>query len=118
MDIGKNIRQFRELKNITQEYMASRLDISQPTYAKIEKGQIIPKVERLQQISEILEVELSTLLNSSNNLTFNFQKEAFYSGYINNQHLELKEAYEKLLAAKDEQIILLKSLLTEKSKTT
>lgn len=104
MEIGKNSKQFRELKNITQEYMASCLEISQPTYAKIENGQITSKVECLQQISKILEVDLSTLLSTSNNLTFNFQKEAYYSGYINTQHIELKETFEKLLAAKDEQL--------------
>ena len=114
MELGKNIKQYRELKNITQEHMATCLDISQPTYEKIESGQITPKIERLQQISRILEVDLSTLLNTSNNLTFNFQKEAYYSGYINNQHVELKETYEKLIASKDEQIALLKSLLEKK----
>ena len=114
MELGKNIKQYRELKNITQEHMATCLDISQPTYAKIESGQITPKIERLQQISRILEVDLSTLLNTSNNLTFNFHKEAYYSGYINNQHVELKETYEKLIASKDEQIALLKSLLEKK----
>ncbi|WP_396191956.1 helix-turn-helix domain-containing protein [Flavobacterium sp.] len=114
MNIGKNIKQYRELKNITQEHMATFLDISQSTYAKIENGQVTPKIERLQQISKILEVDLSTLLNTSNNLTFNFQKEAYYSGYINNQHIELRETYEKLIASKDEQIALLKSLLENK----
>ena len=76
MELGKNIKQFRELKNITQEHMATCLEISQPSYAKIESGQITPKVERLQQIDKILEVDLSTLLNTSNNFTFNFQREA------------------------------------------
>jgi transcriptional regulator with XRE-family HTH domain len=86
MDLGKNIKQIREFKNISQEFMAHELEISQSTYAKIENGQLIPKVDRLQQIAHILEVDLSTLLNTTNNFTINFNASANQSGYINNQN--------------------------------
>ena len=33
-DIARNIKQIRELKSYTQEYMAKQLDISQPAYVK------------------------------------------------------------------------------------
>ena len=115
MEIGKNIKQIRELKNISQDYMAIALDISQSTYAKIENGQIIPKIDRLNDIAKALEVNLSTLLNSSNNLTFNFQKETYYSGYINNQHNELKETFEKIIANQKEEITFLRKLLENKN---
>jgi transcriptional regulator with XRE-family HTH domain len=65
--------------------MAHELGISQPTYAKIESGQQIPKVDRLQQIANILEVDLSTILNATNNFTINFNSVANQSGYINHQ---------------------------------
>lgn len=113
MGIGKNVKQIRELKNLSQSHMANALDISQSTYAKIENDQIIPKIDRLQQIASILEVDLSTLLNTSNNFTFNFQKEANYSGYINNQHIEVKEAYEKLIQTQQEEITFLRSILAK-----
>src|SRR5690554_281823 len=112
MEIGTNIKRFRELKNISQDYMANALDISQSTYAKIENGQVTPKIDRLQQIASVLEVDLSTLLNTLNNFTFNFQKEANYSGYINNQYIELKEVYEKLIEKQQEEIEFLRSLLS------
>lgn len=86
MEFYKNIKQIREFKNISQEFMAHELEISQSTYAKIESGQLIPKVDRLQQIANILEVDLSTLLNSTNNFTINFNSTANQSGYINNQN--------------------------------
>ena len=85
MEFYKNIKQIREFKNISQEFMAHELEISQSTYAKIESGQLIPKVDRLQQIANILEVDSSTLLNSTNNFTINFNSTANQSGYINNQ---------------------------------
>lgn len=96
--------------------MAVALDISQSTYAKIENGQVVPKIDRLQQIASVLEVDLSTLLNTSNNFTFNFQKEANYSGYINNQYIELKEVYEKLVQMQQEEIAFLRSVLSKSDK--
>lgn len=38
--IGNKIKNIRELKNFTQEYMAEKLDISQAAYSKLEKGDI------------------------------------------------------------------------------
>jgi transcriptional regulator with XRE-family HTH domain len=86
-DIARNIRQIRELKNFTQSHVAERLSISQAAYAKIEQGITVLKIDRLQQIAEILEVELSALLNTSNIFNIVFNSTANQSGYINNQHV-------------------------------
>lgn len=37
MSVGKKIKQFRELRDYTQSYMADRLDISTSGYGKIER---------------------------------------------------------------------------------
>ena len=85
-DIARNIKQIRELKSFTQEYMAGELSMSQPSYAKIEQGLTILKIDRLQQIADILEVDLSTLLNTTNIFKIIFQSQATQSGYINTQN--------------------------------
>ena len=85
MDVGTNIKQIRELKNFSQEYMAQELGVSQASYARIENGSIIPKVDRLQRIADVLEVDLSTLLNTTNVFHINFNATAHQSGYINSQ---------------------------------
>jgi transcriptional regulator with XRE-family HTH domain len=85
-DIARNIKQIRELKSFTQEYMALELGISQPAYVKIEQGLTVLKIDRLQQIADILEVELSALLNSTNIFSIVFQAKAMQSGYINTQN--------------------------------
>ena len=56
MIIGHKIKNIRELKNLTQDYMAERLDISQSAYSKLEKESNISD-EKLQQIAEVLEVK-------------------------------------------------------------
>jgi transcriptional regulator with XRE-family HTH domain len=85
-DIARNIKQIRELKSFTQEYMAQKLNISQPAYVKIEQGLTILKIDRLQQIADILEVDVSTLLNTTNIFNIVFQSQATQSGYINTQN--------------------------------
>ena len=86
-DIARNIKQIRELKSYTQEYMAQELGISQSAYVKIEQGLTIPKIDRLQQIADILEVDISTLLNTTNIFNIIFESQSMQqSGYINTQN--------------------------------
>ena len=85
-DIARNIKQLRELKDFTQGYMANELGISQPTYVKIEQGLTILKIDRLQQIADILEVDLSTLLSTTNIFNIVFNAKATQSDYINTQN--------------------------------
>lgn len=54
--IGNKIKNIRELKNLTQEYVAEKLDISQAAYSKLESGETKVSKEKLVQIAEALEV--------------------------------------------------------------
>jgi len=85
MNISDNIKKVRELRNFSQEYVAQELGISQSSYARIESGEVIPKIDRLQRIAEILEVDMSMLLNTTNIFNIVFNATANQSGYINNQ---------------------------------
>jgi transcriptional regulator with XRE-family HTH domain len=112
--IGDNIRRFRELKGYSQDYMAEKMEITQSAYGKIEKENVKITVERLQKISEILEIDLGNLINSKNQNIFNLYNNQNANGYIENQYNEMKEVYEKLIQSKDEQIKLLQELLKGK----
>jgi transcriptional regulator with XRE-family HTH domain len=59
----KNIRKFRELKNITREQLASDLELSASGYSKIERGEIELTLSRLFQIAEALDVDIAQILN-------------------------------------------------------
>jgi len=85
MNIGSNIKQIRELRKYSQEYVAQELGITQPSYARIESGATIPKIDRLQRIAEILEIDMSFLLNTTNVFNLVFNATANQSGYINSQ---------------------------------
>ncbi len=54
--LSKFIQQLRKKHNLTQEFLASELDISRPTYMQIERGErglTIVEAERLAAIFSI-----------------------------------------------------------------
>ncbi len=57
--IGKRIRKIRESKDLSQENVASELEISTSAYAKIERGATDPSANRLVQIAKVLEVDVT-----------------------------------------------------------
>jgi transcriptional regulator with XRE-family HTH domain len=62
--IAANIRNKREYRNYTQEYLAAKLSISQNAYSKIELGYTKITVERLFQIAEVLGFEVIELIDT------------------------------------------------------
>lgn len=54
MSLSQNIRQFRKDKGISQEYMAEKLHMSQPTYYRLEQRDS-ECIKRLPQIAHALD---------------------------------------------------------------
>jgi transcriptional regulator with XRE-family HTH domain len=65
--VAYNIRKIRELRDYSQDYLAAKLSISQNAYSKIELGYSDITLNRLFNISTILEVELTDLINLNTN---------------------------------------------------
>ena len=121
--IGNKIKNIRELKNFTQEYMAEKLDISQAAYSKMEKGETKISQDKLNKIAEILEVnpdditdfDNKKVLNSFNNvkgsnngiITYN-EKDMILIRQLYEDKVALLE---KLLQKSEEEIKHLKALL-------
>ena len=59
---GHVIRNFRELKNYSQKYVAERMGISQNAYSKIENNLTQLTIHHVKQLSGILEVPITDLL--------------------------------------------------------
>lgn len=64
--VATNIRKIREYRGYPQEYLAMKLGISQNAYSKIELAYTRLTVERLLEITSILEIDIVTLLNNTN----------------------------------------------------
>ncbi|USF29786.1 helix-turn-helix transcriptional regulator [Clostridium sp. MD294] len=81
----ERIKQKRKEKGYTQEKMAELLNISYSNYSKIENAIVTPTLERLIDISQILEVSLDYLVYGQQNndevkyYSSNRQKEAIVS---------------------------------------
>ena len=69
--IGNKIKNIRELKNFTQEYMADKLEISQAAYSKLEKGDLKISQAKLNKIAEILDVNLEDIKDFDNKRILN-----------------------------------------------
>jgi len=108
------IKQLRELKNFTQEYMAQKLGLSTRAYSKIETGETQLTINRLNEISEILQMPPMEILGFDDKQVFNNCKQ---DGYIGINHINMPEKlikqYEETIQSLKEQIQLMK-LLNEK----
>ena len=114
------VTKLREKKGFSQEYVAEQLGINQSTYGKLERDISNITLDRLYKIAGVLEEDITTLLDIGKKNIFTNQTNQG-NGYvetIHNDHKtmveELKQAYDKMLAIKDEQIALLKSFLEKK----
>src|SRR4051812_40621674 len=52
--LGRNIRQARCRLGLTQEQMAERIDMAPEVYGRMERGHIVPRLERFVAICRVL----------------------------------------------------------------
>jgi transcriptional regulator with XRE-family HTH domain len=62
--IGKRIKSLRKDTRLTQSKMALRLDMTTNTYERIERGITVLSVPRLIRIADVLNVNVSEILNA------------------------------------------------------
>jgi transcriptional regulator with XRE-family HTH domain len=106
------IKQIRELKNYTQEYVATQLGLTTRAYSKIESGETQLTINRLNEISSILGVEPLEVLGFDEKQVFNNCKQ---EGNIGINHINVPEKlirqYEKTIQILEDEVALLKSLI-------
>ena len=113
--IGNNIKNIRELKNLTQEFVAEKLDISQSAYSRLEKGEIKISKEKLVQIAKVLEVKPEDIKEFDSQKYFNSvgNVDGDFSGSIivgiGMEELGMKKLY-------DDKIALMEELMSQQKK--
>lgn len=123
MKTQDKIRAISTQQKISQEQMAERLDLTPQAYSKIESGKTKLSLDRIQQIAQILNIDVTELIHNNDNGVFllineNCTNENLNNGAIiyhgNQQSIneqELKHDNEKLqliITHKDEIIEQLK----------
>ncbi|NJN35174.1 MAG: helix-turn-helix transcriptional regulator [Saprospiraceae bacterium] len=61
-----NLKNFREARHLSQEYLAAELGISQAAYSKIENGKTELTIAMLDKICHILHVNRQEMMTESN----------------------------------------------------
>ncbi|OOF87067.1 helix-turn-helix domain-containing protein [Rodentibacter ratti] len=84
MKINEKIRQLREQHQLSQENMAEKLGMSVTGYAKIERGEVRSTLPRLEQISEVFEMDICELLAFGENEKIYFNNSVIESTNSNN----------------------------------
>lgn len=86
MTLGKVIRKYRKIKNMTQEEMAERLGVTAPAVNKWENENSFPDIMLLAPIARLLGISLDTLLSFQEDLTMEE-----IDGIIREADLKMKE---------------------------
>jgi len=112
METGEHIRKIRELRGFSQDYMANKLEISQRQYSRIEKEQTKIDLQKLQEISNLLEVTLIELLGFDEKKIFNQNHNQTATEVYNNYFPEeLKTQYEKRILQLEEEVQFLRTIV-------
>lgn len=107
------IKELREERNWSQEQMAERLGMSKNGYAKIERGESLPSLERLDDIAKVFGVSVLELLRIGDKnvvlQTQNHNANYHYNHYANNEILQAENERLKLIIAHKDEIIAQKN---------
>ena len=120
MKINEKIRQLREQHQLSQENMADKLGMSVTGYAKIERGEVRSNLPRLEQISEVFDMDICELLSYGEHEKVYFNNSVTESTNSNNflfavgndnlekaiQQLQLIISHKDELLAQKDKIIL------------
>lgn len=116
MDVARlNIKKHREFKGMRQQDLADKLCISLRSYQSLENGETKLDLERLEQISKVLETNIEEILKNEGMYVHQEVKDGGSgsgcgfntTGNIYNYGVE-KEIIDKLIAAKESEVHLLK----------
>jgi transcriptional regulator with XRE-family HTH domain len=106
------LKQLRELKNYTQEYVATQLGLTTRAYSKIESGETQLTINRLNEISAILGIDPMEALGFDHQNIFN---NCTQEGNIGINHInipdKLIEQYEKRIHQLESEVLFLRALV-------
>lgn len=109
MTLGDKLKKARIGKNLTQEYLAEVLNVSQKAYSNFENDKSKPAFAQVEDIAKILDVSVLDFL-SGDSVTIN-STNGDHSGFIYQNQLpeKLIEQYEERIKELKEQLNYWKS---------
>ena len=110
---GKKIRKLRELKNMTQEYVAKRIEMSISGYGKIERGESNLSLNKMEKISKIIGFDIEEIVqfDEEDLLTNVKARNLGEGGDTNMPNQEVKLLEQIIVQLKEENAFLKKIIL-------
>ncbi len=111
---SNRIKIMRESQGYSQEYVATKLNLSQQAYSNLEKNPDNVSIKRMKELAEILSVPLTSIIGEEDTyIQQNFQQQGGQASTVmnvqNNEHV--KEIYERYVKDLKEEIQQLRSQL-------
>jgi len=113
--VGLRIKNYRELKGFSQEYMASKLHISCSAYSRIERNEVNLGLDKLIRISEVFNISLEKIIfgDDHENKLMAQEAEAEYKQKLV-ENSRLLKAYQDQVNLLKEQVDYLKDIIAKK----
>ena len=115
--LSEKIRSIRESRGYSQDYVARRLRVTQQAYSNMEKKPDHMALKRLVDLTEVLEVDLVSLLHMVEQHAANHRSNgdshpfsALVNGHSSNGGVMQSELYQRLINILQEEINFLRSL--------
>lgn len=108
MEVHETVRTMREMNQFTQEEMAEKLGISVNGYSKLERGISKFSLEKLEQIANIFNINVSELYSAKEKGFFCFFSENSQNNsnyYANSDVVALENEKLKLIITHKDEII-------------
>ncbi|SEH07513.1 helix-turn-helix domain-containing protein [Candidatus Venteria ishoeyi] len=79
MQIHEKLKVMRQCKNWTQEDLAEKLGWAVNSYAKIERGEVDIKLDKLNRLAEVMGVDIHELIDANDKTVLNFAENCHYN---------------------------------------
>jgi transcriptional regulator with XRE-family HTH domain len=114
LNIGTKIKKLRELKNLTQEHMASVIGVTQSAYSRLELGETDITYNKLARIAGELGMKPEDVIAFNESMVFNVMHNQTGNGLIiqNNTLVnEERDLYKLQIETLKEEVTYLKKII-------
>ena len=114
LNIGTKIKKLRELKNLTQEHMATVIGVTQSAYSRLEMGETEITYSKLERIAGELGMKPEEVIAFNEIMVFNVMHNQTGNGLIiqnNSLNNEERELYKLQIETLKEEVAYLKKII-------
>ena len=92
MDIGKKLFELRKAKNLSQEEVAEKLNVTRQTVSKWETNQSTPDFDKIVPLCELFEIGTEELLTGKKAEKTSYQEEQKEKKVLTKEEIRVKSA--------------------------